>query len=163
MWHPYVLFARDLGGEAIRQRSRLLVVGGDHLHLVPFQRGRLSGKTPFEAEDEKELFHRIKNAKIEFPDQQWKYISCSAKDFILRLLDRNPKKRYKADKIRTHPWIISDHKEELLYRERRDNLKRYEASRQVEKIKFMIEKTMVELSEMQDNGEIDLSMIDEAE
>jgi hypothetical protein len=81
----------------------------------------------------------------------------------LRLLDRNPKKRYKADKIRTHPWIIFDHKEELLYRERKENLKRYEASRQVEKLKFIIEKTMNELGELQDNGEIDLSMIDETE
>lgn len=78
----------------------------------------------------------------------------------MRLLDRNPKKRYKADKIRTHPWIVSDHKEELLFRERRENLKRYEASRQVEKIQFMIEKQINELSEMQELGEIDFDMID---
>jgi serine/threonine protein kinase len=71
---------------------------------------RLSGKAPFESEDERLLFEKIKKSKIEFPEQQWKYISCSAKDFILRLLDRNPKKRYKAEKIRTHPWITSDHK-----------------------------------------------------
>lgn len=33
-----------------------------------------------------------------------------------------------------------------MYRERYENLKRLEASRQVEKLKFMIEKTMLELS-----------------
>lgn len=35
-------------------------------------------------------------AKIDFPDRQWRYVSCSAKDFVLRLLDKNPKKRYRA-------------------------------------------------------------------
>lgn len=71
----------------------------------------LSGKPPFEADDDASLFEKIKQGRIEFPDRQWKYISCSAKDFILRLLDKNPKKRYKAEKIRTHPWITSDNKE----------------------------------------------------
>jgi calcium-dependent protein kinase len=119
----------------------------------------LSGKPPFEADDEKQLFEKIKGGRIDFPESQWKYISCSAKDFILRLLDKNPKKRYKADKIRTHPWILSDHKEELLFRERRENLKRYEASRKIEKVKFIIEKTISDMTDM----DIDLSMIDEAD
>jgi serine/threonine protein kinase len=60
----------------------------------------------------------------------------------LRLLDRNPKKRYKADKIRTHPWINSDHNEDLLYQERKENLKRFDASRKVDKIKYIIEMTL---------------------
>jgi serine/threonine protein kinase len=87
-------------------------------HLYPVQQYvfRLSGKPPFEADDDASLFEKIKQGRIEFPDRQWKYISCSAKDFILRLLDKNPKKRYKAEKIRTHPWITSDNKEDLLYR-----------------------------------------------
>jgi hypothetical protein len=33
----------------------------------------------------------------------------------------------------------------------------------VEKIKMMIERTMVELSELGENGDLDFSMIDEAE
>lgn len=37
------------------------------------------------------------------------HISCAAKDFVLRLLDKNPQKRYNADKIRNHPWITSDY------------------------------------------------------
>ncbi len=32
------------------------------------------------------LFEKIKKQKVEFPPLQWKYISCSGKDFVLKLL-----------------------------------------------------------------------------
>ena len=46
----------------------------------------LSGRPPFESDDESVLFDMIKYGKIEFPALQWKYISCSGKDFVLKLL-----------------------------------------------------------------------------
>lgn len=58
---------------------------------------RLSGRSPFESDDEDELFKRIKLSKVEFPPQYWKYISTSAKDFINKLLEKNPKKRYSGE------------------------------------------------------------------
>lgn len=98
----------------------------------------------------------IKNGKIEFPALQWKYISCSGKDFVLKLLQKNPKKRYKADKIREHPWITSDHTVDLEYKERKENLRRYQVSRKIEKMRMIIERTISDLSR---SG--DIQMIDE--
>lgn len=47
---------------------------------------RLSGKSPFEAEDEGELYARIKSGNIQFTDNSWNYVSTSAKDLICKLL-----------------------------------------------------------------------------
>ena len=98
------------------------------------------------------MFEKIKRGKVDFPEREWKFISCSAKDFILRLLDTSPKKRYRAEKIRSHPWITSDHKEDLQYEDRSENIERYDINRKMEKVKFMIEMTMSEISGMQERG-----------
>ena len=105
----------------------------------------LSGKAPFEGEDEHQLYQQILAARISFPERQWMYVSCAAKDFILRLLDRNPKKRYQADKIRVHPWITSEHSAELIYKERGENLRMMTAKRRVQKVQYLIEQTIEDI------------------
>jgi len=52
-----------------------------------------------------ELFENIKNAPLDIPQ----YVSPIAKDIILRLLNRNPKKRLGtisgAEEIKKHPFF----------------------------------------------------------
>ena len=56
----------------------------------------------------------------------------------MKLLERNPKKRYGAEKIRFHPWISNDHPMEMTYQDRAENLKLFKANRDIEKMRMMI-------------------------
>ncbi|PFH37828.1 hypothetical protein BESB_001700 [Besnoitia besnoiti] len=45
------------------------------------------------------------NGELEFDDRYWGCVSAEAKDFIARLLTRNPRNRMTADEALVHPWI----------------------------------------------------------
>ena len=61
----------------------------------------LVGCPPFEAEDHKRTYERIKKIDLKFPD----YLSEEVKDMISRILLYNPSKRLTLEQIATHPWI----------------------------------------------------------
>ena len=88
------------------------------------------------------MFQHIKNGKVSFADNAWKYISTSAKDLIERLLEKNPKKRYKADDIRRHPWINNDRAESFEYSDRWANMQSFDANRKIEKLRTIINLTI---------------------
>lgn len=78
---------------------------------------RLCGFTPFYAETHKELFEKILHSPFEFPDPEWTDISndgtsyvnvhfLAAKDFIGKLLQKEPEKRITADQALKHPWLL---------------------------------------------------------
>jgi ankyrin repeat protein/tRNA A-37 threonylcarbamoyl transferase component Bud32 len=61
----------------------------------------LTGQPPFFCEDIQELFKRISKAKLTFP----RHISSEAKDFITKLLHKNPDKRPTFSQIKAHPFF----------------------------------------------------------
>lgn len=61
----------------------------------------VTGVPPYYSENKDELFENIKNANLKFPC----IISADLKDLIMRLLERDPKKRIKEADIKTHPWF----------------------------------------------------------
>ncbi len=65
---------------------------------------------------------------------------------MLKLLNTNPKKRMKAEELRNHIWITSDHTETITFQGRTENLNRYATDRKVEKITAQVERTLNELS-----------------
>lgn len=65
----------------------------------------LSGFPPFYSENIKELFQQIMIAKYDFPAQYWDSVSASAKDFVRKLLVRNPGSRMSAAQALEHPWL----------------------------------------------------------
>lgn len=67
----------------------------------------LCGYPPFFGNDAKELFINIYNVNYEFCDEDWGFISDEAKDFISRLLIKDPLKRMNIDECFQHPWIMS--------------------------------------------------------
>lgn len=67
----------------------------------------LWGYPPFFGNDAKELFINIYNVNYEFWDEDWGFISEEAKDFISRLLIKDPKQRMNVDEALSHPWIMS--------------------------------------------------------
>jgi calcium-dependent protein kinase len=57
----------------------------------------LCGYPPFYGEGPKELFRNIYHVSYEFVDEDWSFISDEAKDFISRLLVKDPSERLTID------------------------------------------------------------------
>lgn len=65
----------------------------------------LSGQPPFWHEDNFELFEKIKSCDYSFKGSVWKNVSAEAKDFISKLLTKDPRMRLTGEQIMKHPWI----------------------------------------------------------
>ncbi|KAK7895968.1 hypothetical protein WMY93_021293 [Mugilogobius chulae] len=68
----------------------------------------LCGYPPFYDENDSKLFEQILKADYEFDAPYWDDISDSAKDFIGRLMEKDPSKRYTCEQALRHPWIAGD-------------------------------------------------------
>ena len=68
----------------------------------------ISGCSPFLGEDQQETYTNITRAEYEFDEQTFGRICDDAKDFIARLLVKNPKKRMTAKESLQHPWITTE-------------------------------------------------------
>jgi len=68
----------------------------------------LCGYPPFYGEDAKELFSNIYYVNYDFAEEDWCFISDEAKDFISKLLVKNPLERLSIDQALKHPWILSN-------------------------------------------------------
>ncbi|XP_053481626.1 calcium/calmodulin-dependent protein kinase type 1B [Ictalurus furcatus] len=65
----------------------------------------LCGYPPFYDDNDTELYKQIIQAEFEFDSPYWDDISHSAKDFIVHLLQKDPKKRFNCEQALQHPWI----------------------------------------------------------
>ena len=63
----------------------------------------LIGKPPFETDDVKETYSRIRNVDYEFPDHVM--ICPTAKDLISNILVSNPKQRLDIHEVENHPFL----------------------------------------------------------
>ncbi|XP_050366384.1 calcium-dependent protein kinase 11-like [Argentina anserina] len=68
----------------------------------------LSGVPPFWAETESGIFRQILQGKVDFESEPWPSISESAKDLMLKMLERDPRRRITAHEVLCHPWIVDD-------------------------------------------------------
>uniref|UniRef100_A0A452GNA7 Protein kinase domain-containing protein n=2 Tax=Durocryptodira TaxID=1579337 RepID=A0A452GNA7_9SAUR len=68
----------------------------------------LCGYPPFYDENDAKLFEQILRAEYEFDSPYWDDISESAKDFIQRLMEKDPSKRFTCEQALQHPWIAGD-------------------------------------------------------
>lgn len=65
----------------------------------------LSGCLPFYGNTPKEVFERIRSAKVNFELKEFRGISESAKDLIQKLLFKDKKQRYDCLQALSHPWF----------------------------------------------------------
>ncbi|CAM9511558.1 unnamed protein product [Chrysoparadoxa australica] len=65
----------------------------------------ICGYPPFEGKTVDELKWQVKCGKYSFRDKYWGNISAIGKNFIKRLLVRNPQERMTAAEAQHHPWI----------------------------------------------------------
>lgn len=65
----------------------------------------VSGYLPFQGNNSKEVFDKIKNADFHFNHEEFEIISDECKDLIKCLLVTNPKKRFNGKAALDHPWF----------------------------------------------------------
>ncbi|XP_039010301.1 CDPK-related kinase 5 isoform X1 [Hibiscus syriacus] len=65
----------------------------------------LCGSRPFWARTESGIFRAVSKADPSFDDAPWPSLSSEARDFVKRLLNKDPRKRSTAAQALSHPWI----------------------------------------------------------
>ncbi|XP_057975315.1 CDPK-related kinase 5 isoform X2 [Malania oleifera] len=65
----------------------------------------LCGSRPFWARTESGIFRAVLKADPSFDELPWPSLSSEAKDFVKRLLNKDPRKRMTAAQALDHPWI----------------------------------------------------------
>ncbi|KFK35999.1 hypothetical protein AALP_AA4G064700 [Arabis alpina] len=65
----------------------------------------LSGGRPFWAKTESGVFRAVLKADPSFDEPPWPFLSTEAKDFVRRLLYKDPRRRMSASQALMHPWI----------------------------------------------------------
>jgi calcium-dependent protein kinase len=66
----------------------------------------VSGILPFPCDNESVSQEAICTGKYSFPEQYFQNISTSCKDFITKLMTKNPKSRLSAKSALEHPWLL---------------------------------------------------------
>lgn len=67
----------------------------------------LCGEPPFIGKTNNEIFKKIVNDEVSFDKLKWKKISFEAKNFIKECMNKNPYKRFCAEKALNHDWFKS--------------------------------------------------------
>lgn len=65
----------------------------------------LCGYSPFRSENLNDLVDECRNGRIVFHERYWKDVSKDAKDFIMCLLQPDPKKRATSQQAMKHVWL----------------------------------------------------------
>ncbi|XP_024116292.1 death-associated protein kinase 2 [Oryzias melastigma] len=93
----------------------------------------LSGMSPFQGDTDEETLRNVVAMKYEFEDLYFKTTSSMAKDFIQKLLVKDPRERMTADECLLHPWIKPITRKQVANRNRSSinmrSFKRFNAKR----------------------------------
>ncbi len=65
----------------------------------------LCGFPPFNGENDKEIMDRVAKGTYSFDFDEWKGVSIEAKQFIKKMLEYDPSKRYNAEQSMNDAWI----------------------------------------------------------
>ena len=66
----------------------------------------LCGYPPFNGANANEVYESIRRGVFYFPSTEWQHVSHIAKDFVVQLLQIEPKRRMTAKQALRHPWIV---------------------------------------------------------
>jgi len=86
----------------------------------------LSGKLPFNGKNDDEIFDKILEMKVEFPEKEWKNIDKDAIDLIKKMLC-NVSDRLNAQQVLNHVWVQKNapNFEGLILKINKKNIKNY--------------------------------------
>jgi serine/threonine protein kinase len=66
----------------------------------------LCGYPPFNGKDNAEVHDAVLRGRYHFPSSDWSGTSRGARDFVRRLLQKDPRTRMSIDQALNHPWIL---------------------------------------------------------
>jgi len=114
----------------------------------------LCGYSPFRSENLPDLVDECRSGRIIFHERYWKDVSKDAKEFILSLLNPDPKKRATSEQALQHVWLkgetASDHD---LLPEIRSYMAKARLKRGIELVKLA---NRIEALKMQEDEEEDV-------
>ena len=90
----------------------------------------LSGRPPFDGDDDNEITEQVKIGNISYKDEIWKEISGEGIDLLKRMLNTNFKKRVSARDCLSHPWFKNAPNKAIdrgLMKEALNNLRTFQA------------------------------------
>ena len=67
----------------------------------------LGGYAPFDGDNNKEILKAVRRGEFECDDEAWDNVSDEALEFLIFLLNKNPKQRPSAHEALEHPWLAS--------------------------------------------------------
>lgn len=73
----------------------------------------LCGSPPFVSNDREEVFYKIQNETLHFNHSKYEFVSKEAKEFIVKALQKNPKKRPTAQGLLRDKWLEREFKDEI--------------------------------------------------
>jgi calcium-dependent protein kinase len=65
----------------------------------------LCGYPPFEGDNDDDIMNAILHNNLDFPKEEWDYISKEAIDLVIKMLHKDPKKRILAKDAINHKWF----------------------------------------------------------
>eukprot|EP00826_Nyctotherus_ovalis_P065026 TRINITY_DN9548_c0_g1_i2.p1 TRINITY_DN9548_c0_g1~~TRINITY_DN9548_c0_g1_i2.p1 ORF type:complete len:221 (+),score=57.91 TRINITY_DN9548_c0_g1_i2:1120-1782(+) len=85
----------------------------------------LTGVSPFHDKCHDNILIKNKEAKIDFAQPHWAFISTEAKHLVSRMTARDPQRRYTAAQALEHPWFSLEQTETLMLSSAQENMGRY--------------------------------------
>jgi len=105
-YEDFVGTAFYLAPECVRDRKGWELKKSDMWTIGVIAYVLLTGRPPFFGRGNKEILKKILRGKVQFPTSI--ELSRSAKDFVLRLIRKSPKKRMSAKSALGHKWITGE-------------------------------------------------------
>ncbi|OAY82645.1 Phosphoenolpyruvate carboxylase kinase 2 [Ananas comosus] len=62
---------------------------------------------PFGGDTAEEIFAAVRRGNLRFPTRLFAGVSSGAKDLMRRMMCKDPSRRFSADQVLRHPWIMS--------------------------------------------------------
>ncbi|GMG99583.1 hypothetical protein Nepgr_001423 [Nepenthes gracilis] len=66
----------------------------------------LGGVPPFYGENVEETFEAVLRANLRFPFRAFRSVSPAAKDLIRKMLCKDVSRRFSAEQVLSHPWVV---------------------------------------------------------
>lgn len=67
----------------------------------------LAGVPPFYGDSPAETFEAVLRGNLRFPTKLFRSISSEAKDLLRKMISKDISRRFSADQVLRHPWIIN--------------------------------------------------------
>jgi serine/threonine protein kinase len=74
----------------------------------------LGGYPPFNGRNNEEVHRAVLRGRYHFHPKEWNNVSNEAKDFVYRLMQKDPSRRMTVEEALDHPWIVRHNCDDVL-------------------------------------------------